>query len=184
MAAMKRTVLALSLLWVLTGTTPASAAFLGENPRLGESFPNTTLLRVSVDVNRELPPGSGGSCLERPAECFVAPVEEPPVFEPVPENPGGGTSTLRPGPYAGESIPAPAPGQPITPAMRAQLNEIGSETGCHTCGSTNPGTGSGNFIPDHQPPTAMTLPGQPQRLYPQCLGCSRTQGGQVRAWQQ
>jgi hypothetical protein len=70
---MKRTVLALSLLWVLTGTTPASAAFLGENPRLGESFPNTTLLRVSVDVNRELPPGSGGSCLERPAECFVAP---------------------------------------------------------------------------------------------------------------
>ena len=73
MVAMKRTVLALSLLWVLAGTAPASAAFLGENPPLGESFPNMTFLRVSVDVSRELPPGSGGSCLERPAECFVAP---------------------------------------------------------------------------------------------------------------
>ena len=76
MVAMKRTVLALSLLWVLAGTVPASAAFLGENPRLGESFPNTTFLRVSVDVSRELPPGSGGSCLERPAECFVAQVRQ------------------------------------------------------------------------------------------------------------
>ena len=41
MVAMKRTVLALSLLWVLAGTAPASAAFLGENPRLGESFLDT-----------------------------------------------------------------------------------------------------------------------------------------------
>ena len=73
MVAMKRTVLALSLLWVLAGTAPASAAFLVENPRLGESFPNTTFLRVSADVSRELLLGSGGSCLERPAECFVAP---------------------------------------------------------------------------------------------------------------
>ena len=32
-----------------------------------------TFLRVSLDVSRELLPGSGGSCLERPAECFVAP---------------------------------------------------------------------------------------------------------------
>jgi hypothetical protein len=75
MVAMKRTVLALSLLWVLAGTAPASAAFLGENPRLGESFLDTTFLRVTADVSRELPPGSGGSCLERPAECFVAPGE-------------------------------------------------------------------------------------------------------------
>ncbi len=74
---MKRTVLALSLLWLLAGTAPASSAFLGENPRLGESFPNTTCLRVSADVSRELSPGSGGSCLERPAECFVAPNANP-----------------------------------------------------------------------------------------------------------
>ena len=70
---MKRTALVLSVLWVLAGTAPASAAFLGENPRLGESFPNTTFLWVSVNVSRELLRGSGGSCLERPAECLVAP---------------------------------------------------------------------------------------------------------------
>ena len=73
MVAMKRTVLALSLLWLLAGTAPATGAFLGETPPVGESFPNTTCLRVSADVSRELSPGSGGSCLERPAECFVAP---------------------------------------------------------------------------------------------------------------
>ena len=73
MAAMKRTALVLSVLWVLAGTAPASAAFLGENPRLGESFPNAGIGHIAGDVSRELPPGSGGSCLERPAECFVAP---------------------------------------------------------------------------------------------------------------
>ena len=72
MAAMKRTVLVLSVLWVLAGTAPASAAVLGENPRLGESFLNTGIGQAAGDVNRELLPGSGGSCLERPAECFVA----------------------------------------------------------------------------------------------------------------
>ena len=73
MVAMRRTVLALSLLWVLAGTAPASAAFLGQNPRLGESFPNAGVGQAAGDVSRELPPGSGGSCLERPAGCFVAP---------------------------------------------------------------------------------------------------------------
>jgi len=92
-------------------------------------------------------------------------------------------STLRPGPYAVESIPAPEPGQPITAAMRQQINELGHQYGCHTCGSKNPGTPLGNFVVDHQPPTAMNLPGQPQRLYPQCWRCSVRQGGQVRAWQ-
>ena len=110
---------------------------------------------------------------------------EPVVFNEVP-NAGatGQFSTLRPGPYAVESIPAPGPGQTITPAMHEQINAIGGQYGCHTCGTTSPGTPLGNFITDHQPPTAMTLPGQSQRLYPQCLPCSRSQGGQIRAWQQ
>jgi len=90
-------------------------------------------------------------------------------------------STLQPGPYAGDSIPARGPERDFTPEERAAVNEIGQTTGCHTCGTTNPGTASGNFIPDHQPPSKLVEPGTPQQLYPQCLNCSRIQGGQVRA---
>jgi RHS repeat-associated protein len=90
--------------------------------------------------------------------------------------------TLKPGPYAGESIPASGPR--ITASEQAEINRIGSESGCHTCGTKNPGTKSGNFVGDHQPATALNQSGQPQRLYPQCLACSRRQGGQVRGVQQ
>ena len=61
-------------------------------------------------------------------------------------------------------------------AERAEINHIGSETGCHICGATNPGNKSGNFVPDHQPPSAMNRLQEPQRLYPQCINCSRQQG--------
>ena len=44
-----------------------------QNSLLGEKFLNTGIGQVAADVSRELPQGSGGSCLERPAECFVAP---------------------------------------------------------------------------------------------------------------
>ena len=93
---------------------------------------------------------------------------------------GDGPKTLAPGEHAGDSIPARGPGRDFTPGERERINEIGGETGCHTCGSTDPGTKSGNFVPDHQPPSATNTTGQPQRLYPQCLSCSRTQGGEVR----
>jgi RHS repeat-associated protein len=89
--------------------------------------------------------------------------------------------TLKPGPYAGDSIKARGPDRDFTPEERDQINEIGGDTGCHTCGSIDPGTQSGNFIPDHQPPSALNPNGATQRLYPQCLSCSRIQGGQVRA---
>jgi RHS repeat-associated protein len=89
-------------------------------------------------------------------------------------------NTLRPGPYAGRSIPARGPGRDFNAAERNAINEIGGETGCHTCGTTDPGTKSGNFIPDHQLPNALNPSGAPQRLYPHCLGCSRVQGGQIR----
>jgi RHS repeat-associated protein len=89
-------------------------------------------------------------------------------------------STLRPGPNAGESIPARGPGRDFTPGEREAINEIGDRTGCHTCGATDPGTKSGNWVPDHQRPSRLNPDGDPQRLYPQCLNCSRTQGGQVR----
>jgi hypothetical protein len=67
----------------------------------------------------------------------------------------------------------------FTPQERAEINKIGQTSGCHTCGTTNPGTKSGNFVPDHQPPSAINPPGQPQKLYPHCIECSRKQGGQV-----
>jgi hypothetical protein len=94
-----------------------------------------------------------------------------------------GRTAIRLGEYAGESIAARSAARDFTAAERAEINRIGSETGCHTCGTTNPGTKSGNFIPDHQPPSSLNLDGLPQRLYPHCLQCSRIQGGQVRGVQ-
>jgi hypothetical protein len=87
--------------------------------------------------------------------------------------------TLRPGPYAGESIPARGPGRDFTAEEHAAIDRIGNETGCHTCGTTNPGTKSGHFVPDHQPANALNVDGSPQRLYPQCINCSRAQGGEI-----
>ncbi len=81
-------------------------------------------------------------------------------------------STLKPGPFAGESISASGPGRTFTAAERAQIDKIGAETGCHTCGTTNPGTKSGHFVPDHQPPSALAPPGVSQRLYPHCTDCA------------
>jgi hypothetical protein len=88
--------------------------------------------------------------------------------------------TLKPGPHADESIPARGPQRDFTPTERGDINRIGKDTGCHTCGSTDPGTKSGNFIPDHQPANQLNPTGGPQRLYPHCLSCSRIQGGEVR----
>ncbi|WOP51425.1 RHS repeat-associated core domain-containing protein [Xanthomonas euvesicatoria] len=88
-----------------------------------------------------------------------------------------GPKTLAPGEHAGDSIPARGPERDFTDGEREQVNEIGGKTGCHTCGTTDPGTKRGNFVPDHQPPSKANPSGAPQRLYPQCLSCSRQQGG-------
>ncbi len=83
---------------------------------------------------------------------------------------------MGPGPFAGESRLARGPGRDFRVDERREINRIGSETGCHTCGRKEPGTDSGNFVPDHQPPNARNPVGRPQRLYPQCVTCSRRQG--------
>ena len=88
--------------------------------------------------------------------------------------------TLTPGPYAKESIPARSPERDFTQTERDKINEIGKKYGCHTCGSTNPKTKSGDFIPDHQPPSALNTTNGEQLLYPHCLECSRKQGGEVK----
>ncbi len=90
------------------------------------------------------------------------------------------TLGIGPGPFAGESIPARGPQRDFTNEERDGINQIGAETGCHTCGTTEPGTSSGNFVPDHQLPSALNPSGQAQRLYPQCISCSWLQGGWVR----
>jgi hypothetical protein len=85
------------------------------------------------------------------------------------------------GPFAGESIPLSGPGRNITAEQRADLNRIGRLTGCHTCGSLDPGTRSGNFVCDHQYPNALNPTGRPQLGYPHCIACSASQGGNVSA---
>jgi hypothetical protein len=86
---------------------------------------------------------------------------------------------ILPGQYAGESIPARSRERDFWVSERREGNRIGSDTGCHTCGRTSPETPSGNFVLDHQIPTALNPLGRPQWLYPQCLSCSLRQGGWI-----
>lgn len=125
-----------------------------------------------------------------PAEANPPATEPDPEPSPPPAAPPEETSeadsatrpsTLAPGPYAGRSIPARGPGRDFTSSERAEGNLIGRDTGCHTCGSPDPGTRSGNHVLDHQPATRLAPPGAPQRLYPHCIRCSRRQGGEVNA---
>lgn len=66
--------------------------------------------------------------------------------------------------------------QTFNGAERSAIDQFGYDTGCPTCGSTDPGTVSGHFVPDHQPVSALNHDGLPQDLYPQCLASSREQG--------
>lgn len=86
---------------------------------------------------------------------------------------------IGPGPFAGESISARGPERNFTTSEHDEINRIGSETGCHTCGTKSGGTPLGNFVVDHQPPSALNSLGRSQQLYPQCLTCSLRQGGWI-----
>ena len=83
---------------------------------------------------------------------------------------------FKPGKYAKDSIPARGPGRDFTAAERRANNANGSQHGCHSCGATDPGTKSGNWVPDHQPVTSQNPQNLPQRLFPHCLSCSKRQG--------
>ncbi|MGK3970050.1 RHS repeat-associated core domain-containing protein [Sorangium sp. So ce118] len=85
-----------------------------------------------------------------------------------------GPTTLKPGPFAKESIPAHR-GRP-TASEQKQVNKIMDRHGCHTCGTKDPGTKSGNSIADHQPPQAL---GDPRIFLPHCNHCKARQGGEV-----
>ena len=59
-----------------------------------------------------------------------------------------------------------ARGRDFTVQERALIDRIGYSTGCHTCGTKDPGTMWRHFVPDHQPPTARNPLGKPQHLFP------------------
>lgn len=87
------------------------------------------------------------------------------------------------GPYAVESIPARSKSQKFDESPggeRDQINEIGSRFGCHTCGIIFPFGSKKGYVPDHQPISSWVPDGFPQRLYPQCIECSRKQAGWAR----
>ncbi|MFC4853959.1 DNRLRE domain-containing protein [Actinophytocola glycyrrhizae] len=97
-----------------------------------------------------------------------------------PSNTGNyANQTLGPGPYAKEGVGL-VNGNINAPGVRDLINDAGNKYGCHTCGAASSGNKSGNWIPDHQPPTALVPPGTPQTAYPHCSGCARSQGGMVR----
>ncbi|KYF99491.1 hypothetical protein BE18_10255 [Sorangium cellulosum] len=83
-------------------------------------------------------------------------------------------TTLKPGPFAKESIPAHR-GRP-TASEQTQVNTLMERHGCHTCGTKEPGTKSGNSIADHQPPQALD---EPKIFLPHCNHCKARQGGEV-----
>jgi hypothetical protein len=90
---------------------------------------------------------------------------------------------IGPGPFARESISSRGPSRSLTEQERQELNRIGSKWGCHTCGTKNPGTESGNWYGDHQHPNAMSrfFRGE-QRRFPHCRDCSNRQGGWLANW--
>jgi RHS repeat-associated protein len=79
------------------------------------------------------------------------------------------------GPHARGSIRARGPERDFNEVERQKIDRLGNRDGCHTCGVREPGTKSRHYVPDHQPPTSV-LRGGSQRLFPQCLACSRDQG--------
>ena len=110
------------------------------------------------------PEGEPGSLLDNPVQARAA--------DELPEGVGVG-------PNAVESTPA-GPSPTPTADQQREINRIGDTYGCHNDAThTTPGTDSGNWIGDHQPPTALNTDGEPQVYYPHCDACSRRQGGMV-----
>jgi hypothetical protein len=81
---------------------------------------------------------------------------------------------------SGRSLVPTKGGRP-TREERDKVNEAGDADGCMTCGGKDPGTKSGEWVPNHVPPTGVKMPGEEQQLGPHCIDCSRKQGGYINA---
>ncbi len=114
------------------------------------------------------------------AAPIVAPMMAPEAGTAASEEGAAGRAGTPSTPSVPESIPAGPSARP-TGAQQGAINEMGEAHGCHTCGTSSPGTKSGNWVGDHQPPTKQNPTGGPQVYKPQCLQCSRRQGGEVAA---
>lgn len=57
-----------------------------------------------------------------------------------------------------------------------KINAAGRDRGCHRCGSEEPGTASGNFVPEYHPTSIF---GRGSAIIPSCLTCSRIVGVHV-----
>jgi RHS repeat-associated protein len=91
----------------------------------------------------------------------------------------GAKDLTKVGPNAHGAVKSHSTSSRLNKADRQALNNIGNQYGCHSCGARTAGTKSGNWVGDHQPVTALNTKGEPQWLYPHCIGCSNQQGGQV-----
>jgi hypothetical protein len=147
--------------------------------------PRASLPPPSSPPPGALPPASPGQAAASPRPSST-PIGPESVVLPNQQSDGDRGSKpylpfgIGPGPYAGEPIPA-GPGTRPNTRQQDQINTSGDENGCHTCGVRDPGTQSGNWIGDHQTPTALNPPGQQQYFLPHCWSCSRRQGGLVRS---
>jgi hypothetical protein len=95
------------------------------------------------------------------------------------------SNLMRPGAFAAEWIPALRESEAASPKEREVIKVLGQRYGCHSCGEKK----GVDFVADHQPPSrllgnhrnggAKAPRSNPllQRFYPQCMRCSRTQGG-------
>jgi hypothetical protein len=142
----------------------------------GESFQSTlNAIRELEPNNRELAYIAPRGWV--PSARDVARVQE--ELSRVRARAAGETSAVPIGPYARESTPARSAERNFTAEERREVDRIGNQYGCHTCGTIVPGSKLGHWVPDHQIPSRLNRSGEPQHLYPQCLSCSARQGGQI-----
>jgi hypothetical protein len=153
--------------------------------------PGTSLPPPSSPTSGASPPPPPEQAPPRP---LSAPSKPGSVIQPSQDPDGCGGSTpnqlkenflkeffrrIGPGPFAPPNggVPLARPYGRARSAERAQNDANGAKYGCHTCGTKNFGTPSGNPILDHQPSQSINPPpGAPTQGYPHCVECSSEQG--------
>jgi hypothetical protein len=146
-------------------------------PLATEAAENVGGQALSDAVEQAKPVEAGAGSAARAAGSSEPAVDAPPAIPSDPGLPAG----IGPGPYARKSIAA-GPGKRPNTTKQNQINAIGDEFGCHTCGTPTPGTPNGNWIGDHQTPTALNPEDASQCFLPHCASCSARQGGLMRSF--